>query len=343
MLPIERLRRTILRQPCDYPPVIPQIFAHAAKVAGRSVDDYLGSAAIAAECQLAARQHYGLDTVFAVMDLAIEAEALGGRVVRREGIYPAIGDPPFASDCDFSRLARPDPTNAGRMPAVVEMVARLRAGVGESAVVIGLAQGPMTLAVQFLGIEQALFLAVDDPDRFVDLLDYSTKVARNFGLAQLAAGADVVLIFDPAACPEVVPPSLFRELIGPRVALLNSCFKQAGAKATWLHIAGQVSRILPFYSSFGADIGNIDYCVDLDSLMESLGESSLCLDGNVKSLSFVTDSADSIWQAAHSLLNRFEKRGGFILSSGCEIPPEAEEANVAALVAAAKDWPRRRR
>jgi uroporphyrinogen decarboxylase len=64
----------------------------------------------------------------------------------------------------------------------------------------------------------------------------------------------------------------------------------------------------------------------------------ICLCGNVKPLSFVTRDADSIRHAADALLARFGGRGGFILSSGCEIPPEAEVANVAAMVAAARLW-----
>jgi uroporphyrinogen decarboxylase len=162
MLAVERLLRTIERQPCDRPPVVPQIFAHAAKIAGRSVDEYLASSTTAAECQLAAWRHYGLEAVFAVLDLTVEAEALGGTVVRRPGTYPAISTPPFTPACDFSRLALPDPTTAGRMPAVVDMVARLRAGIGDAAALIGLVLGPMTLAVQLVGMERTLFLAVDE-------------------------------------------------------------------------------------------------------------------------------------------------------------------------------------
>jgi uroporphyrinogen decarboxylase len=338
MLAVERLVRTIGRQSCDRPPVIPQIFAHAAKVAGRSVDDYLASSATAAECQLAAWRHYGLESVFAVLDLAIEAEALGGTVVRRHGTYPTVTAPPFTPDRDFSRLALPDPITAGRMPAVVDMVARLRAGIGDAAALIGLVQGPMTGAAQLVGLERTLFLAVDETDRFVHLLNYATGIARTFGLAQLAAGADMVLVFEPTACPEIVPAGMFREMIGPRVAHLAAAFKRAGAKATWLHIAGQTAAILPLYSAFGIDIGNVDYCVDLDRVHDTMGESPLCLNGNIKPLSFVTDDADSIRHLADALLARFDGRGGFILSSGCEIPPEAEEANVAAMVAAARLW-----
>jgi uroporphyrinogen decarboxylase len=338
MLPLERICRTIRRQPCDRPPVVPQIFAHAAKVAGKGVDDYLGSGATAAQCQLAAWRHYGLDVVFAVLDLTVEAEALGGTVTRHTGLYPAISASPFTRDHDFTRQPVPDPLTAGRMPAILEMATKLRAGVGDGAAVIGLVQGPMTLAAQLIGFEPALFLAADETDRFLQLLDYTTALSRAYGLAQLAAGADAVLVFDPAACSEIVPAGLFREMIGPRVARLASAFTGAGAKANWLHIAGKTAPILPLYPGFGIDIANVDYCVDVDSLLAALGDSPLCLDGNVKSMSFVTDSADSIRQSAEALLARFDRRGGFILSSGCEIPPEAEEANVAALMAAARNW-----
>lgn len=255
--------------------MIPQIFAHAAKVAGRSVDDYLASPATAAECQLAAWRHYGLEAVFAVLDLAIEAEALGGTVVRRSGTYPAISAPPFTPDRDFSKLALPDPATAGRMPSVLDMVTRLRAGIGDDAALIGLVQGPMTGAVQLVGMERALFLAVDETARFLDLLDYATGIASAFGLAQLAAGADIVVVFDPAAYPEVVPAAMFREMIGPRVAHLAAAFKQAGAKANWLHIAGQTAAILPLYSALGVDIGVVDYCIDLGRVRDATGDSLL--------------------------------------------------------------------
>ena len=338
MLAVERLLHTIGRKSCDRPPVIPQIFAHAAKVAGRSVDDYLSSSAFAAECQVAAWRHYGLDAVFAVLDLTIEAEALGATLTRHPGIYPAVAIPPFTPDRDFSRMASPEPATAGRMPEVVDMVARLRAGIGDAAVLVGMVQGPMTLAVQLIGLERSLFLAIDETERFLHLLDYTTGISRTFGLAQLAAGADVVMVFEPAACPEILPPAMFRELIGPRAAHLAAAFRGAGAKANWLHIAGQTAAILPYYSAFGFDIANIDYCVDLDRARDITDKDTLCLNGNVKPLSFITDGADNIRQIADSLLARFDGRGGFILSSGCEIPPEAEEANVAAMVAAARYW-----
>ena len=316
------------------------MFAHAAIVSGRSVEEYLSSGAVAADCQIEAHARYGYDAVFAVLDLTLEAGAVGGEIQSRPGLYPTVLRAPYSPDDDFTRLPIPDPTSAGRMPSVLEMAGRLRAALGDHALVVSLVQGPMTLAVQLLGMEKALYLAADEPDRFLQLLDYAAAVSKTFGLAQLAAGAHVVLVFEPAACPEVVPLGLFREMIGPRLSALFAAFRRAGAMGSWLHIAGRCAPILPRYSALGAHIGNFDYCVDPQELLSALGESRLCVDGNVKPLSFVTDGPADIEREAHRLLQIFDGRGGFILSSGCEIPPESREANVAALVRAAKAWKR---
>ena len=61
-----------------------------------------------------------------------------------------------------------------------------------------------------------------------------------------------------------------------------------------------------------------------------------CLDGNLRPLAFVYDTPADIAAASARLLDLFAARGGFILSSGCEIPPEARPANVAAMVTAVR-------
>jgi uroporphyrinogen decarboxylase len=338
MRALERVRRTVAFQPCDRPPVIAQVFAHAAVACGRRVDEYLSSAAVAARCQLEARARYGYDAVFGVLDLTLEAEAMGAGIQARPGLYPAVIRPPRAPDDDFSRLPVLDPRTAGRLPMVLELLGKLRASLGDEALVVGLVQGPMTLAVQLVGMEQALCLAADDPDHFLRLLDHATAISTAFGVAQLAAGAHLPVVFDPASTPEVVPPGLFREMIAPRLARLFSALREAGAVASWLHVAGQTSAILPRYAALGVDLGNFDYCVDPEALLRALGDTRLCLDGNLRSLAFVTDEPADVEREAERLLRTFDRRGGFILSSGCEIPPEAREACVAAMVRAAVAW-----
>ena len=81
-------------------------------------------------------------------------------------------------------------------------------------------------------------------------------------------------------------------------------------------------------------IANIDYQVEPDVALRQLP--GICINGNLKSSSFIFSSPEEIRNTSLALLGAFQDRGGFILSSGCEIPPESKPENVGALVSAAE-------
>jgi uroporphyrinogen decarboxylase len=329
---LERVRATIAFARPDRAPVIPQIFAHAAVLCGVPVADYLSDGALLARCQIEALRQYGHDAVFAFMDASVESEALGSVLEYAGQQYPHVVSYALSADVRVESLSVPDLQRAGRIPELLRSATLLRAELEGGVPVVGVVLGPMTLVQQLMGPETALYLAVDEPQRFEALLDFATRIALRLGGALLDAGADVAMVFDPAASPAVVPPAFFRELLLPRLGRLFSAFKKAGALATWLHVAGPTEPILGYYPQAGVDIANLDYDVDPGRAGQLLART--CLDGNVLPLSFVLGSAHEIAAEGRRLVELFADRGGFILSSGCEIPPEARPENVAALVSA---------
>ncbi len=318
----------------DRVPVVAQVFGHAAVLAGVAVGDYVRDGALIAHCQLAALRHYGYDAVFALMDVNVEAEALGARLRWSADRYPSIETYPLSPQIDPAVLATPDPHQAGRMPELLRAARRLREAVGDEVLVVGCVLGPMTLASQLLGLEAAIYLAIDEPERFGGLLDFATEVAIRFGVAQIRSGAHLPLVFDPSASPEVLPPQFYREFLLPRLTRLFGAFRAAGAPLNWLHTAGAAESILPFYPLMGVDIANLDFSVDPERALRALPHT--CLDGNLKPLAFVCETPAEIAAASARLLDLFAGRGGFILSSGCEIPPEARPENIAAMVEAVR-------
>ena len=176
----------------------------------------------------------------------------------------------------------------------------------------------------------ALFIAIvrilvadDDPvsRRLVE------KILARFGHAPVVA--------NPSASPAVVPYQLFRELELPRLKRMFTAYKQAGAKVNILYIPGPTAPILAFYPQAGSDIALFDYCVDPLDAQNALARN--CLFGNIKSLSFIEAAPEEIAAESSRLLGLFADRNGFVLSSGCETPPESKPENVAAMVAAAKE------
>jgi uroporphyrinogen decarboxylase len=84
------------------------------------------------------------------------------------------------------------------------------------------------------------------------------------------------------------------------------------------------------------ELANFDYCVE--PLQARRGLPEICLNGNIRPLSFVDSSLRDIAAEAAGLLDLLGSGRGFILSSGCEIPPEAGPELVAAMVQAARGY-----
>ena len=313
-------------------PVIPQVFAFTAKLCGTPFMEYLTSGETLARCQLQAQAHYGYDAVFGVMDVSVETEAVGSKLCFRDNYYPSVASYAITQASDLKGLCLPDPSQAGRMPEILRALGIMRSALADQLPVVGLVLGPLTLATQLMGMEKALYLAIDEPDQFAEILDFASQVTALFGRAQLRAGAHLMMVFDPASTPAVVPPHFFREFELPLITRVFAEFKREGSLANWLHIAGPVEPILPYYGPAGADIANLDYQVDPDVALRQLP--GICLNGNLKSSSFIFSSPEEIRDTSFALLGAFQDRGRFILSSGCEIPPESRPENVGALVSA---------
>ncbi len=329
---LERIQAALRFEKPDRVPVIAQVFGHAAVLNDVPLGDYVRDGELLARCQLQALSHYGYDAVFAFMDAGVETEAVGSRLTYRPDIYPSVEQYAIADAREVIKLAVPDPGKRGRMPELLKAARILRRELRDEALIVGCVLGPMTLAMQLMGAEKTLFLAVDESDLFAGVLDFALEVGITFGLAQLEAGAHLPMVFDPSSSPAVIPPQFFREFVLPRTKRLFSALKAGGSFANWLHIAGPAETIYPFYPEAGVDIANFDYCTDPLRAQQILPKT--CLDGNIKPLSFVEATPNDIDGESARLLELFSSRGGLILSSGCEIPLEAKSENVAAMVRA---------
>ncbi len=331
---LERVRAAVMFQEPDRTPVIAQVFGHAARLAGAALDDYVQDGETLARCQLSALERYGYDAVFSVMDASVETEAAGATLRYRKDLYPAVERYALSDKDDWDALPVPDPFLAGRMPEMLRALGILRRELGDETLVVGCVLGPFTLATQLIGMEKALYLVVDNPRRLGRLIDFATEVIIRFGLAQIRSGAHLPIVFDPSASPAVIPPDIFREFELPRLQRVFQAFKGAGAAAGWLHTAGPADNILPYYPAAGVDTANFHYCTSPEKAAERLP--GACLDGNIKSVAFIEGTPSDIGAEAKGLIRAFRGRGGFILSSGCEIPPESRPENIAALVGAAR-------
>ncbi len=328
---LERILAAVGFQPTDRVPGIPLVFGHAAALAGIALPEYLRSADCLVRCQLAAQERYGYDAVYAFMDAFVETEAIGSQLSYRTDVYPHVAQYALSPGQDPVTLKMPDPARDGRMPEVLKAAAALRRTVGDRVLVVGALAGPMSLISTLMGLEETLYYLVDAPEAFAELLDYASDVAIAYGLAQIHAGVHVPVVFDPSSSPAVIPPAFFNAQVLPRMAKIFAAFADAGAPG-WLNIPGPILPILARLPEAGINIVSLDYEVPVAEVLRLLPRTVLA--GNIRSLDFVLAPPEQIFQEACAVREAMAGRGGWLLSSGSEVPLEAKPENVHAMLAA---------
>jgi len=336
MTKTQRVKSAVSFNQAGKPVVIPQILAHSAVLSNVPIKEYLTSGKTLAKCQLNALKQYDHDGLFAFFDLGLEAEALGTKLFYPDRDYPNIKRYVIQDASDITLLTLPKINDAGRTPELLEAIKIMKAEVGSQVPIIGIFSGPMTILTQIMGMEKALFLAVDELDTFLTLLDFTTSFAVELARLMIHAGVSVPVLFDPSDSPEIIPPQFFREFVQPKIREILLETKKAGCLFNWLNITGDITTIFPFVNIPEVDILNIDYSVDPEIAAEKIQQT--CIDGNIKPLSFQEESEQFIFDKAKRLLKLFQRRKGFILSSGCEIPFDSKPENVKAMVKAASSW-----
>lgn len=343
MKPLERLRRTLDRQPIDRVPVGPYVANWAARWAGIPFSTYCTDARQMAAVQLAAWERIGYDILFPDADNYYLAEGFGCQSCLSETDYPSLAKPALDDPQQVFELDVPDPYRDGRMPVYLEATRRIAEQVGADAIVRVPGTGPFAVASYLIGVQEFL-MEIAAVEHGIDttneaalerMLDLATQAVIRFGLAQLDAGADILQCGDSLASNSVISPATFRRLVLPRHQRIFSAWKNAGA-ITVLHICGDNSRSLELFAETGADIVAIDAQVDLAFAKQQIGD-RVTLIGNLDPVRVMLQGSPMDVQARARDCIAAARGGGYILGTGCEVPPDSPIENLDALVRVARE------
>lgn len=347
MTSLERICCAARRQPVDRIPVAPYLGNHGARIAGVRIGDYCRSGKVMAEAQYRAWQIYGQDVLVAQSDNYYIAEGFGIGVEHYADSTPTFKTPAIRALEDVEKLRVPDPHKDGRMPVYLEAIRRLVEMTRGAAAVRAPGTGPFSLASHLLGTEQFLIevaLAGREPggarERALKaLMALTTDTLIAFARACLEAGAHLVQAGDSLASPDMISPATYRQWAWPAerrfFETINPVAERYGA-ATLLHICGKTTAVLESMADTGAHILELDHKVSLKTAKERAGQ-RVCLMGNLDPVELLwRGTPAAVASAAHQAIADAADNGGFILGSGCEVPPAAPRENIEAMVAVAR-------
>ena len=313
---------------CDRRRVVPLMGFPGVQLTGYSVRQILFNVGAQVETARALYESLGPDAMFQVMDLSVEANALGLPVRYPLHESPSVEDHPVRSVDDLNQFAKIDILKDGRVTAFVQAMRGMKEAIGVPCG--GYVIGPFSLAGRLMGESEAAMCAIDDPSSLEQILEFATDRIIRYGKALVDAGADMIAVLEPTGV--ILSPSQFRQFSGKYVKRIFSELDTIGI----LHICGSSTHIIPDMSNTGAQGLSLDSDVDLPSVMKTVPPDVVVI-GNLDPVAVVAHSTpQEVYAATRELLDSMSKYSNFILSSGCDLPPETPLDNIRAMIDACR-------
>ena len=284
---------------------------------------------LAAEVTITAAEILNVDAAIIFADLLLPLEVMGLPFRFSAGEGPVI-ERPVRTENDVTRLQTDSASHLGYVAEAVALVAR---HFGSKLPVIGFCGAPFTLASymiegggsrHYVHTKQMMY---EQSQAFDRLLQKLIAVTSAYARDQVAAGADVIQIFDSwVGCLALED---YRRYVLPRTRELIAEVKKAGAPV--IYFGTDTATLLTEIKKTRADVIGLDWRIPLDVGWRKLGPET-AVQGNLDPVVLFADWKQ-VEQRAREVLDRAAGRPGHIFNLGHGILPETPVENVKALTA----------
>jgi len=329
-----RFINTLEGKPTDRVPVFPLLMFISAKHAGISYREFATNGSALAQAQLLMLDKFPMDAITACSDAFRVASDLGGETVFPEEGTPYLAQPLVQTEQDFKSLVIPDPSK-GRMADRVKAVREMSNAVSNRCAVLGWVEMPYAEACSVCGMVNFMMLVMENPSLAHEILIFLTKIEIQFALAQIEAGADMIGAGDAAA--SLISPDMYKEFALPYEQMVCEAIHEAGGRVK-LHVCGNTESHLPYMSTAGADLYNVDHMVDFDKALSAYTAAGCCFKGNLDPVTELLQS-DPITceKRCHQLISR-AAGSRYMLSPGCEVPRDTPDEILSAFCQSSKTY-----
>lgn len=320
---------------------------------GKRFKDVYYSGSGIAKAQLKALEMFGHDNVMSPWGcLTVEAEAFGCETYVKENDYPKIRGNLLREREDLENLSVPNPEKDGRMPIVLESIEILSKEIGNSTPVLGLICSPTIVATTIRGYENFTIDMFRDPSFAHEILKITTQCCIDFAEAMIDAGVFGIMLENSCAGEDMMGPEQCEEFV---MAYNKKLIGEVKKRDTYVftynssdspYIDQEIKSGTDVFSFYRGSNGQIKekHGWDCDKFHTKIGAcvkrfcisdfpDDICLMGNVDPRETMLHGryADAYAEALNCLKSNADRKGGFILSTGCEVPFEAPVENMRAL------------
>lgn len=268
-----------------------------------------------------------------IMDLTVEAECFGADIAFEDNAVPAVVGHILNNADDIRNMKVPS-LATGRIKEYLKANLLAARNITDRPVFAGCI-GPFSLAGRLYDMSEIMVLIYQDPEAADILLSKCTDFILKYCMALKETGVAGVVMAEPAAgLMSDEDCERFSSVFVKRVvdAVQDDCFSVV------LHNCGNTGQCTHAMAVTGAAIYHFGNKIDMVEAIKGVPADTLAV-GNIDPVQMFKDATpEEMYTHTMELLNATRDYPNFVLSSGCDTPPETPFANIDAFFKALNDF-----
>ena len=304
-----------------------------AQLIGKTVEELVRDGHLQALCMEAMAKRYEMGVAVSLMDLSVEAEAFGGKVLFSKDDVPTMHGALIEDEAAAEALEIPK-VGAGRTGECIKGIKEATELIKDRPVFAGII-GPYSLAGRLLDMTEIMVLCYEEPEMVETVLEKVTVFLVEYAKAFKEAGANGIIMAEPAA--GLLSPNLIKEFSNPYVQRIKNAVEDDNFLFIY-HNCGNITPLLSSVKEIDACVYSVGNAIDMEDAFSGLGDDSIII-GNLDPAGVIRNATPNEVKAETlKLLSKHRHRKNFVLSSGCDIPPATPLENLDAFFEAWKEF-----
>lgn len=268
--------------------------------------------------------NYDMPAALSYMDLSVEAEAFGAYTVFKADEIPTIIGKLITNEEDAEALQIPV-VGAGRTGENVETIRKAQMLINDRPV-IAQCIGPFSLAGRLLNVNDIMLQCYENPELVHTVLKKATAFIIAYAAALKQIGADGVIMAEPLA--GLLSPQLIEEFSTQYVREIVGTLQDKHFIVIYHNCGGSVPYLMDSILDTGCFAYHFGDSVDMLSMLSKVPRNYLVM-GNVSPAKvFNKGTTENVRLETLKLLNKCGRFNNFVISSGCDIPPDVDLDNI---------------
>jgi uroporphyrinogen decarboxylase len=310
----------------DRIPVMPIMTHPGIELIGKKVIDAVKDGQTHYEAVMALRKRFPQSVASTtIMDLSMEAEAFGANIVFDDNEVPTVSGRMLESAADVEALQIPS-LDTKRVPEYLK--ANRLAAAELDVPLFGGCIGPFSLAGRLYDMTELMMAMYIEPDTANLLLDKCTLFILEYCKQIKASGSAGVVMAEPAAgllsnddCQAY--SSRFVKTIVDAV--------QDDNFVVMLHNCGNTGQCTKAMIETGAAALHFGNAIDMAQVLNEV-PADIAVSGNINPVEIMKfGTPQQVEDVAKQFIKLADKHNNFILSTGCDVPPETPFENIESL------------